>query len=73
MSTYHISQDNLNNFSGEERKFEVKINLKVVGYLVGQSHNREKNFFTIRENFVEVKLPKETVIIDPKELAKYGL
>tara|TARA_R100001510_G_C7655508_1_gene214714 strand:- start:1942 stop:2775 length:834 start_codon:yes stop_codon:yes gene_type:complete len=67
------SQDNLSNFSGEERKFEIKINLKVVGYLVGQAHNREKNFFTIRENFVEVKLPKETVITDPEELSKYGL
>ena len=69
----YSSQDNLVNFSGDERKFETKINLKVVGYLVGQAHNREKNFFTIRENFVEVKLPKETVITDPKELAKYGL
>ena len=67
------SQDNLSNFSGEERKFEIKINLKVVGYLVGQAHNREKNFFTIRENFVEVKLPKETVITDPEELSNYGL
>ena len=69
----YSSQDNLNNFSSEERKFEIKINLKVVGYLVGQEHNREKNYFTIRENFVEVKLPKETVITDPEELAKYGL
>jgi hypothetical protein len=69
----YSSQDNLSNFTSEERKFEVKINLKVVGYLVGQAHNREKNYFTIRENFVEVKLPKETVITDPKELAKYGL
>lgn len=67
------SQDNLGNFSADERKFETKISMKVVGYLVGQAHNREKNYFTIRENFVEVKLPKETVIIDPKELEKYGL
>lgn len=69
----YSSQDNLTNFTSEERKFETKITLKVVGYIVGQAHNREKNFFTIRENFVEVKLPKETVITDPKELAKYGL
>lgn len=69
----YSSQDNLSNFSSEERKFETKITLKVVGYLVGEAHNREKNYFTIRENFVEVKLPKETVITDPEELAKYGL
>ena len=69
----YASQDNLSNYTSEERKFETKITLKVIGYLVGQSHNREKNYFTIRENFVEVKLPKETVITDPEELAKYGL
>jgi len=54
------SQDNLSNFSGEERKFEIKINLKVVGYLVGQAHNREKNFFTIiQESLLRMCLIQE--------------
>ncbi len=65
--------DNLSDFTSDERKFETKINLKVVGYLVGQGNNREKPHFSIRENAVEVKIPRESVIIDPKELEKYGL
>ena len=61
------NQDNLQNFTSEERKFETKINLKVIGYLVGQGNNREKPHFSIRENAVEVKMPKERIILDPNE------
>ena len=45
----YSSGDNLSNYSTEERKFETTINLRVVGYLVGQGDNREKPHFTIRE------------------------
>jgi len=65
--------DNLDNYNNEERKFESKINLKVIGYLIGEGKNGEKPFFAVRENAVEIKLPKERVITDPKELAKYNL
>jgi hypothetical protein len=64
------NQDNLQNFSSEERKFETKIGLKVVGYLVGQKNNREKPHFSIRENIVEVKIPKERIVLDPSEWEK---
>lgn len=67
------SQGNLVNYTSEERKFEMKIQVKVIGYLVGQGNNREKPHFSIRENAVEVKLPKERVMIDPEELEKYNL
>ena len=67
------SQDNLSNYTTDERKFETTIRFRVVGYLVGQGKNREKPHFAIRENFVEVKIPREKVITDPKELEKYGL
>ena len=66
-------EENLSSFAEEERKFETKISIKVVGYLVGQGSNREKPHFSVRENFVEVKIPREKVITDPKELEKYNL
>ena len=69
----YSSSDNLSDYSAEERKFETKISLRVVGYLVGQGNNREKPHFSVRENFVEVKIPRESVVIDPEELEKYGL
>ena len=65
--------DNLQDFSSDERKFETKISLRVVGYLVGQGDNREKPHYAIRENFVEVRIPKERTIVDPEELEKYKL
>ena len=67
------STDNLANFSSEERKFETSINIRVVGYLVGQEENREKPHFTVRENAVEVKIPKESVITSEEEIKKYNL
>ncbi len=65
------NQDNLQDFSSDERKFETKINLRVVGYLVGQGKNRDKPHFAVRENAVEVKTPKERLILDPDEWDKY--
>lgn len=67
------ANNNIASFSDDERKFEMNINMKVIGYLVGQGHNQEKPFYTVRENAVEVKIPKERVIFDKKELEKYGL
>ena len=67
------TQNNLTDYSNDERKFETKISIKVVGYLVGQSNNRERPHYSIRENFVEIKIPREKVITDPEELSKYGL
>ena len=67
------SQDNLSEYTNAERKFETIIKFRVVGYLVGQGKNREKPHFSIRENFVEVKIPRESVVVDPKEIDKYKL
>lgn len=57
------SSDNLADFSGDERKFETKINLKVIGYLVGEGKNREKPHYSVRENAVEVKIPRERITL----------
>ena len=38
-----------------------------------QDKNREKPHYSIRENFVEVKIPRESVVVDPKEIEKYKL
>lgn len=73
IESQYQSGDNLGTFTTEERKFETKLTIRVVAYLVGQGNNREKPHFSVRENFVEVKIPREKVITDPKELEKYKL
>ena len=59
----YTSNDNLSDFSSDERKFETKINLKVIGYIVGEGKNREKPHYAIRENAVEVKIPRERITL----------
>jgi len=66
------SSDNLSDFSSDERKFETKINLKVIGYIVGEGKNREKPHYAIRENAVEVKIPRERISLNEIPDHEYG-
>jgi hypothetical protein len=58
------SDNNDDNMDMEERKYETMINLKVLGYLIGEGKNQKGSRVTITENAVEVKIPRERVIID---------
>jgi hypothetical protein len=66
------SNDNLNDFSSDERKFETKISLKVIGYIVGEGKNREKPHYAIRENAVEIKIPRERITLGEIPEHEYG-
>ena len=65
--------NNISAMDGEERRFESSISIKVLGYLVGEGPNDESPRFSIRENAVEVKIPRErTVFGDEPEYAGDG-
>lgn len=68
----YSSSDNLADHSSEERKFETKITLEVVGYLIGEGKNSEKPHYAIRENAVEVKIPRERVSLSEIPEHEYG-
>ena len=68
----YSSSDNLADFSSDERKFETKITLKVIGYIVGEGSNREKPHYAIRENAVEVKIPRERITLGEIPEHEYG-
>ena len=57
---------NTTSLNEDERMFETKINIKVLGYLIGDGVNREKPQITVRENVVEVKISRERVIVGDK-------
>ena len=57
---------NTTNLSEDERMFETKVQIKVLGYLVGEGVNREKPEITIRENQVQVRISRERVIVGDK-------
>ena len=48
----------------DERIFETSIDIKVLGYLIGDGENSIKPKIVSRENAVEVKIPREKVIFD---------
>ncbi len=54
--------NNLTNLGEEERKFETKVEVKVLGYLIGEGPNDPRPKVTIRENQVEVRISRERVI-----------
>lgn len=64
IETYDAS-NNLNALGQDERKFETKISIKVLGYITGDgSANQETPKIIKKETIVEVKLPRERVILE---------
>ena len=45
------------------RSFNTQITIKVLSHLVGKGKNDEKPKVSVRENIVEVKIPREYVIL----------
>jgi|14_taG_2_1085336.scaffolds.fasta_scaffold00467_11 hypothetical protein len=65
------TDNNFNNLGEELRTFSTDINFRVLGYLMGDGPNDERPKFSVVENYVEVKMPRETVITgDINELTR---
>lgn len=54
--------NNVVDLGEEERTYITDIKLKILGYLMGEGPNDKKPKFTVVQNFVEVKIPRERVI-----------
>ena len=55
--------NNVSELGEEEKSYETEIQLKILGYLMGEGPNDEKPKVSITENVVEVKIPREKVIV----------
>jgi len=58
---------NATNLREGERFFLTKIQIKVLGHLLGEGPNREKPKAIIRENLVDVKISRERTILGDKQ------
>ena len=56
--------NNISAMENEERRFQTSIDIKVMGYLVGESLNQKTPKFSIRENAVQVRIPREHRVWD---------
>ena len=54
--------NNVSNLSAEERTYQTTVQIKVLAYIVGEGDNQERPKIVKRENFVDVKIPREKVI-----------
>lgn len=58
--------NNISSMENEERKFQTTVQIKVLGYLIGEGINQETPKISIRENAVQVRIPREHVVFgDP--------
>jgi hypothetical protein len=67
-------ENNVSAMDVEHRTYETKIDIKTLGYIIGEDKNQEQPKIVIRENAVEVKLPREKVIFGdlPEHIKKGG-
>lgn len=67
-----FAQESVANLSEEERKYKASIGVKVLGYLIGGDVNEEGRKVNVTENAVEVKIPRENIILqtDDKTIVK---
>jgi hypothetical protein len=65
----YSQNNNVADLGEEERLFHTTIEVRVLGYLIGQNDNQNQPKIVIRENQVDVKIPRERVIVgDIKDL-----
>jgi len=50
---------NMSNLGQDERKYETTLPIEMLGYLIGEDKNQETPKVVIRENQVDIKLPRE--------------
>ena len=59
------ASNNLNALGQDERKFETKVSIRVLGYITGDgSANQETPKIIKKETIVEIKLPRERVMLE---------
>lgn len=57
-------KNNISDLKQDERLFNTQVTVKVLAHLVGKGKNDERPKISKRENIVEVKLPREYVILE---------
>ena len=55
-------QNNIGNLGEERRQYISAINIKTLGYIIGEGKNQATPKLAPRENAVELKIPREEVI-----------
>jgi len=63
MQPSYSQENNVGDMGEEERMYQTAIEIKILGYLIGAGTNQKTPQIVERENAVEIKLPRERVIL----------
>ena len=66
--------NNIASLENDEKSYQTQVDIRVLGYLIGEGKNQAQPKVVIRENAVEVKIPRERVIYGdiPDHIDKKG-
>ena len=56
-------ENNVASLESEERIYQTKVDIKVLGYIIGQDKNQDQPKIVVRENAVDNKMPRERVMV----------
>ena len=62
----YTENKNVDNLAEEERMFETKVQIKTLGYLIGEGTNRIIPQYAARETRAQIRITKERVIVGDK-------
>jgi hypothetical protein len=67
-------ENNVASMEEEERTYITKVEIKVLGYLLGEGKGADKPRITYRESVVEVRIPRERVVLgdEPEHIDDRG-
>jgi len=66
------ANNNVQEMGEDERMFETKLDIRVLGHLIGEGNNQEKPKIVIRENTVRFLFPRERVVIGDEHAESGG-
>ena len=54
--------NNAANLNEDSRMYTTEINIRVLGYLIGEGENDDRPIVRVDENFVEITFPQEGIV-----------
>lgn len=61
------TDNNISKYDKDERKYQTKINIEVVGYLIGDGKNEDQPRVVTRENAVQVRFARERILVGDED------
>ena len=66
------TESNVNELAADERKYEAKLNIRVLASVLGDGTNSDKPKVVVRESAVQVSTPRERVMMGDEPELHYG-